>query len=68
MKYRTKVKSVEQMDRVVRGRMIGGQAVLDKENLGWYVGFEGSWERLYYGISKPDLKVGQLVEITIEGL
>ena len=70
MKYKikTRVKSVERLDRVLRAHMVGGQAVVEKEDLGWYVCFEGSWEKLYLGTEKPNLKVGQAVEITIEGL
>ncbi len=70
MKYKvhTTVKSVEFIKRAVRGRMIGGQAVMEEEDLGWFVCFEGSWERLHLGNEKPNLVRGQKVVITIEGL
>lgn len=67
-KIYTTVKLVEFREKVVRGRMIGETAVLDKEPLGWYVHFEGSWESLYMGHEKPDFVKGQKVEISFKGL
>jgi hypothetical protein len=67
-KINTTVKSVERLKRVVRGRMVGGQAILEEEDLGWFVCFEGSWERLHMGAVQPNLVVGQKVEIIIRGL
>jgi hypothetical protein len=69
MRYKiyTTVKSIEWLKRVMRGRMVGGSSVLEEEDLGWFVCFEGSWERLHVGDVQPTFKVGQKVEITIEG-
>jgi hypothetical protein len=68
-KILTTVKSVEFLHRNVRGRMgPDGQAIIDTEPLGWYVSFEGSWERLHLGDTKPTLVKGQQVEILIRGL
>jgi hypothetical protein len=67
-KILTTVKSVEELDQVVSGRKVGDETVLTKEKLGWFVCFEGSWERLYLGFEEPELKVGQQVEILIRGL
>lgn len=68
-KINTTVKSVEFLHRNVRGYLgLDGKAVTDTEPLGWYVCFEGSWERIYLGDTKPVLVKGQKVEITIKGL
>lgn len=67
-KIKTRVKSVERLERTVSAHMVGGTAIMTKEDLGWFVCFDGSWEQLHLGSEKPNLKVGQLVEITIEGL
>jgi hypothetical protein len=68
-KINTTVKSVEFLKRNVRGYMgADGRAVIDTEPLGWFVCFEGSWERLHMGNEKPALVKGQKVEIIIKGL
>jgi hypothetical protein len=67
-KIRTKVRSVEQITRVVRAWKVGDNVLQDTEDLGWFVCFEGSWERLHLGRERPALHEGQTVEITIEGL
>lgn len=67
-KIKSCVKSIEQITRVVGARMVNGQAVQETEDLGWFVCFEGSWERLHLGWERPTLTKGQQVEITIEGL
>lgn len=33
---------------------------------GWYMLLEGSWEKLYVGMDKPDFAVGDRVKLTIE--
>lgn len=38
------------------------------KDLGWFVCLEGSWEKLHIGPDKPDLKIGQKVEVTLTGL
>lgn len=75
MRYKilTTVKSVENVKQVVSGRKVkdaDGQdeTVLEYEDLGWFVVFEGSWEKLNFGTERPNLKKGQKVEIIIQGL
>ena len=36
------------------------------QSLGWYVQFEGSFEALYLGTTRPKLSPGDRVKITIE--
>lgn len=67
-KIKTTVKSVEQITRIVRSWKEGDGVFTDTEDLGWFVCFEGSWERLHLGHEKPTLCKGQKVEITIQGL
>jgi hypothetical protein len=47
---------------------VGPKPTFDEEDLGWFVCFEGSWERLHVGSEQPTLIVGQKVLIMIEGL
>jgi hypothetical protein len=42
--------------------------VTEREDMGWYVRFEGSYERMYFGPIEPDVRVGDPVRITIERL
>lgn len=67
-KIKTRVKSVERISRVVRSWKVGDDVKQEIEDLGYFVCFEGSWERLHIGNIKPDLEEGQPVEITIRGL
>jgi len=67
-KIMTSVRSIEEVEQIVRAHKKGDDVILEKENMGWYVCFEGSWERMYLGNEKPALKIGQKVMITVEGL
>jgi hypothetical protein len=62
----TRITRIEAKRRVLRGRMVNGQAVLDYEDLGWFVSFEGSHESLCLGPEPPKLTVGQEVNLRIE--
>lgn len=44
----------------------GEAAVFTKKSLGWFVTFEGSYEALYFGDTKPTLTVGKTVKITFQ--
>jgi hypothetical protein len=68
----TTVRSIEFVKQTVRTTMEKGEdgekkVVAEAEDVGWFVCFEGSWERLFLGMDKPDLVKGQQVEITIQG-
>lgn len=65
--FRSHVKKIEFKKRVVRGRMEGDKAVLDEEDLGWFVLLDGSHEFLHVGTEKPDFSVGQQVTVKISG-
>lgn len=67
-KIKTKVKSVERISRVVRAWKVGDDVKQETEDLGWFVCFNGSWERLHLGNTKPELVEGQEVEIIIRRL
>lgn len=70
MKYKfyTTVKSIERIERVVQTDKVGNEVTQYKEDLGWFVHFDGSWEKLHLGFEEPLLKKGQKVCITLEGL
>jgi hypothetical protein len=64
----TRVVSVTNEDEIIRvvkgtGK---GEWVQEKVNVGWFVLFEGSHEKLFFGKDQPYLKEGDLVKITIE--
>lgn len=41
------------------------QVIMLKESRGYYVHFDGSWEKLYLGHEQPTLRAGDEVEIRI---
>jgi hypothetical protein len=64
----TRVVSVTNEDEIIRvvkgtGK---GEWVQEKVNVGWFVLFEGSHEKLFFGKEQPQLKAGDSVKITIE--
>lgn len=74
----TKVKHLELKKRIVRANvdrskpidpdkpMPTAGAIVETENLGWYVHFEGSYESLCVGMEEPlNLKPGTEVDIMI---
>lgn len=44
----------------------GDKTEYDTRSLGWFIRFEGSQERLYFGETEPQFKVGDKVKITFE--
>jgi hypothetical protein len=65
-KIPTKVIRLEQKSRVTRGFVVEGEAKCFREDLGWFVHFEGSYESLFIGKDRPnDLEPGTHVEIVI---
>lgn len=62
----TQVVSVTQEEYAVRGRIVNGEAIVEKQDLGWYVLFEGSHEKLFLGWDRPELSAGDKVKILIE--
>ena len=44
----------------------GETALFDKVSQGWIVLFDGSYEALNFGHTKPELEAGDTIKITIE--
>ena len=44
---------------------IGDQAHFKDESRGWFIGLEGSYEFLYIGNEKPNIKVGDIATVRI---
>lgn len=64
----TKVKSIKEEERIIRtipNKLDEKNPIVEKENLGWFLGFEGSFEALYVGKEKPPYEVGEEVDIVI---
>lgn len=36
-----------------------------RQDLGWFIRLEGSWESIHVGMEKPDLQVGQMMHVTL---
>jgi len=45
---------------------VGNEAIFADESIGWYIWLEGSYESICVGQQKPELQVGDRVNITIE--
>ena len=45
-----------------------GEWKQDIRDLGWFVLFDGSHEKMHFGSEKPHLEVGDKIKITIEKL
>jgi len=45
---------------------VGKDAVFSTKNLGWYILLDGSHEAIFLDTIRPDLAVGDIVEITIQ--
>lgn len=69
-KIMSRVKTINRMDRVVRTSKdpVTEMVMEERIDLGWFAGFEGSWECIGLGFEPPDLEVGEIVEINIKGL
>lgn len=44
----------------------GATAKFHKVSKGWFVLFTGSWEMIHVGPTKPDLRFGDQIKITIQ--
>lgn len=63
------IHSLEFVDKVVRtlpNRADPGNPVVVKEKLGWFLVLEGSHEKLYVGMEKPEFESNKLT-IILEG-
>lgn len=57
------VADIGEKKRTLSVRKKGDDVVVEEENLGWFVRFEGSWESLFWGKEEPKgLKVGQIID------
>lgn len=72
-KFKTRVVKVERRSRALRSTIAVDPAtgektvVVDREDLGWFILLEGSWEMLYWGHQEdPNAVVGQRVQVTIQ--
>jgi hypothetical protein len=62
----TRIARIEAKRRILRGRIVNGDAVFDHEDLGWFVSFAGIQESFCLGLEPPRLTVGQQVNLRIE--
>lgn len=69
----TTVAKVEEKSRAARAIVVGVDAntgrniyEIERENIGWFVQFQGSDESNFLGFDKPNLQPGQKVLIRIE--
>jgi len=62
----TTVLSVEEGFKTHHISGSGPDAVFEKESLGWFVHFEGSYEAIYLGDSRPNFNPGDKVKVTFE--
>lgn len=60
----TKVVKVEEAKQRVHLSGSGDAATFTTISLGWFVTFEGSYESLYFGETRPKFTVGKNVKIT----
>lgn len=66
IRFETTVKRIEERSRIVRGyKGKDDKVVFESEKLGWFIVLTGIWEALCVGDEKPDLKVGDVVEVII---
>ena len=62
------VKEVNEHFEKVHVSGSGADTVFRNQSLGWYIGFEGSHESLYFGKTRPELNTGDRVRITFESI
>lgn len=62
---KTKVQHIEERFKDVYVSGVGKDAIFSKSCMGWFIGFEGSHELLHMGYDRPQLWIGDTVEITI---
>jgi hypothetical protein len=64
--YRTKVAKIEEKFDRTNWRKVNGESICDRVSRGWYLLMEGSRESIYIGTDKPDLRVGQTIEVILK--
>lgn len=62
----TSVKSVSHEEVVIGTELVDGSWQPVKENRGWFVLFDGSWEKIYFGEVKPEFEPGDIIKLTFE--
>lgn len=62
---KTRVCNVEHRSERLHVGGFGQDATFRTAPIGWFVHFEGSWEAIYLGTEKPDLKSGDPIQIQI---
>ena len=65
-KFNTSILKVERRERIVRSWLEADQVRYVREDMGWFITLEGSWEALYVGHEEPTLNPGQRVVVIIE--
>lgn len=60
-----KVLKIEERKTSIWKSGVGSDAVFEDKSLGFFAQFEGSYESLFLGHEKPNLKAGDTVDITI---
>lgn len=65
VRFKAKIATLEERTVSSWRHGVGNDAVFDTISMGWYVRFDGSWEALYVGQTKPDWHPGQFMTITI---
>lgn len=59
------VKVSEEFTRVRYHQGPDGKWTSDAVSRGWFVLLEGSWEKLFWGMERPDVKVGDIMQVTM---
>ena len=67
---KTRIERIEHKKRIVRitqNKNDRENPIVEDEDLGWFVLFEGSWESIFVGNEQPtDLRMGMKVDIIIK--
>jgi hypothetical protein len=66
MKFLSRIIKIERKSSAVRAHKEGDEIKVERQDLGWFVLFEGSQESWAVGFDEPTLKVGQRVTVTVE--
>lgn len=64
--FHTEVTQIEERFKPVWKGGVGVAAAFDQVSLGWFAYLKGSYEMLHVGDTKPELKVGDKIKVTIE--
>jgi hypothetical protein len=68
-KFKTKILKIEHVEHTIRAYQDPNDPhnpIVEKEDLGWFILFEGSHEMIHMGMECPEIKLGQLAIVTIE--